>query len=31
MRIGDLCLECGEAALVNEEGCPGNVGPECSE
>lgn len=21
MRIGDLCPECGEAALVNEEGC----------
>jgi len=20
-RIGDLCLECGEAAVVNEEGC----------
>jgi ribonucleoside-diphosphate reductase alpha chain len=21
MRIGDLCPECGQAALVNEEGC----------
>ena len=21
MRIGDLCPECGEAAVVNEEGC----------
>ena len=21
MKIGDLCPECGEAALVNEEGC----------
>ncbi len=21
MQIGDLCPECGEAALVNEEGC----------
>jgi ribonucleoside-diphosphate reductase alpha chain len=29
MKIGDLCPECGEAAVVNEEGCPGNVCPEC--
>jgi ribonucleoside-diphosphate reductase alpha chain len=21
MKIGDLCPECGEAAVVNEEGC----------
>jgi ribonucleoside-diphosphate reductase alpha chain len=21
MRIGDLCPECGQAALINEEGC----------
>ena len=21
MKIGDLCPECGQAALVNEEGC----------
>jgi len=21
LKIGDLCPECGEAALVNEEGC----------
>jgi ribonucleoside-diphosphate reductase alpha chain len=21
MQIGDLCPECGQAALVNEEGC----------
>ena len=29
MKIGDLCPECGEAAVVNEEGCTGNVRPEC--
>jgi hypothetical protein len=29
MKIGDLCPECGEAAVVNEEGCPGSVRPEC--
>jgi hypothetical protein len=27
MKIGDLCPECGEAAVVNEEGCPGNLRP----
>ena len=21
MKIGDICPECGEAAVVNEEGC----------
>jgi hypothetical protein len=25
MKIGDICSECGEAAVVNEEGCPSNV------
>ena len=30
MKIGDLCPEGGEAAVVNEEGCMGNVRPECS-
>ena len=35
MKIGDLCPErskrsaYGEAAVVNEEGCTGNVRPEC--
>jgi hypothetical protein len=32
MKIGDLCpnqSECSEAAVVNEEGCPGNVRPVC--
>ncbi len=23
MKIGNLCPECGEAGVVNEEGCPG--------
>ncbi len=27
MKIGDICPECGEAAVVNEEGCPSNVRP----
>jgi hypothetical protein len=29
LKIGDLCPECGEAAMVNEEGCTGrNVSME---
>ncbi len=27
--MNSLCPECGEAAVVNEEGCPGKVCPEC--
>jgi hypothetical protein len=27
MKIGDICPECGEAAVINEEGCPSNVRP----
>lgn len=27
MKTGDICPECGEAAVVNEEGCPSNVRP----
>jgi hypothetical protein len=27
MKIGDLCTDCGEAAMVNEEGGPGSVRP----
>jgi hypothetical protein len=30
MKIGDLCPEGGEAAVVNEEGCPGNVRPSAT-
>ena len=30
MKIGDICPECGEAAVVNEEGCPGEVRPSAT-
>jgi len=28
-KLRDRCPVCGEAAVVNEEGCPGNLRPKC--